>query len=79
MNRIIISMTAAGLLFYAAQAIAVESMTQPTMNKRHTIRDCMTKQMTANKTMSYNGATKVCTDRMKTQPENSASSTPLKQ
>gem|GEM_PF-4025657 len=48
------------------------------VTKRQTIKDCMTKKMTADRTLSYNAASKVCTAMVKPPPAETASNTPLK-
>lgn len=38
------------------------------MSKRQIVLDCMSRRMAADRTMSYNSASKECTARMKSQP-----------
>ena len=50
-------------------ALAGTLQSQALLN-RHQLADCMSKQMAASRTISYNEASKLCRDRMKTQAEN---------
>jgi len=90
MNRT--SITAAALLAGAAlsagmaarQAFANDTSshtaaTQTPTAKRQTIKDCMSRKMTADRTLSYNGAAKVCAAILKPPRDETASNTPLKQ
>jgi hypothetical protein len=49
-------------------AFAAPAPSQAMLNKKQLI-GCMTKQMSASRTISYNEATKVCKDLMKSQSE----------
>jgi hypothetical protein len=46
--------------------------------KRQTVKMCMSRKMTADRTLSYNAAVKVCTAMVKPPPAETASNTPLK-
>jgi hypothetical protein len=62
----------------AAQAFAVDAMSQSTVGKRQAIAlvtGCMTKRMSANRAVSYNEAMKVCKAQLNKQIDNSASGT----
>jgi len=77
MNHVLTAIAMTGLLI-GAQALAVDSTGQPTISKRQRITQivgCMRKQMSANNTISYNEAMKMCKDQMNTQSNNSASRT----
>jgi len=58
----------------SAQAIAADIAGRPPSPKRLLIA-CMTKKMSASRTISYNEATKVCQAQLKTQSATLASST----
>jgi hypothetical protein len=73
MKRLIMTTSLIGVLFAAAPAFSRDATGQPTMNKRQTIRDCMSRQMTANKTLTYINAAKTCSDRIKIRGDTSAS------
>ncbi len=77
MNHVLTAIAMTGLLI-GAQALAVDSTSQPTISKRQLIAQmvgCMKKQMAANKAISYNEALKTCKDQMNTQSGKSASRT----
>jgi hypothetical protein len=84
MNRIIPLFAVTIALLIEVRALA-DPVSPPT-NRRQMI-SCMTKQMAANKAISYNEATKLCKDQLKSQsgsvainnagkPVNSASTPP---
>jgi hypothetical protein len=79
MTRRLIAMGVSSLMLIGSQAFAGDAARQPTILKRQSIKDCMTKQMAADKTLSYNDATKTCTDRVRTQSAKLASTEPPKQ
>ena len=70
MNRCRFSLPTVGLMlltgagFLAASAWA-DAANPAASIKRQTIRGCMTRQMAADKTLSYNAAAKVCSERLK--------------
>jgi hypothetical protein len=75
MNRIfpLLAMTSALL-------IGIRTFADPTsaaMNRRQMV-SCMTKQMSASKTISYNEATKLCRDQLKSQNGSVATNTAAK-
>lgn len=51
-----------------SQAVAVTPVSHAILNRRQ-LADCMTKQMAASRTISYNEASKVCKDRIKAQAD----------
>ena len=53
-----------GLLMLGVHAADAASPTSPS---RRQLSGCMTKQMTASRTISYNEASKVCKDQLKSQ------------
>jgi hypothetical protein len=88
MNRVLTVTAMSGAIFAGAQALAVDSIRQPTMSKRQMIVqivDCMKNRMSGNKTISYNEAAKACKDQISKQSNSStsgalvASDTPAKQ
>jgi hypothetical protein len=62
-------------------AFASDSSTNQssTVIKRQAIKDCMTRKMSADKTLSYIAAAKVCTALSKPPVNETASNTPIKQ
>jgi hypothetical protein len=69
--------TAAGVMLLGMQALAADLPGQA-KNSRRQIVECVIKRMSANKTVSYNEATKVCKERLKPQNDDLASNTPIK-
>ena len=87
MNRVLTMIAVTSVIFAGEQAFAVDSISQPTIGKRHSILQivgCMKKRMSANKTISYNEAAKACKDQTNKPSDNSpsgalvASDTPAK-
>jgi len=74
----ILAGTCAGPAVFAADVSGHTSSTQTAPAKRQTIKDCMSRKMTADRTLSYNAAAKVCTALVKPPPAETASITPLK-
>ena len=67
MKRVVMVIALAGAIFVGAQALAVDSTSQPTMSKRQMIAQmvgCMRKRMSADKSSSYNAAMKACKDQI---------------
>jgi hypothetical protein len=52
-----------GALLLSAQAAAVDSTNPPTARRQ--LMDCMNRHMSANKTLSYNQASKVCKEQLR--------------
>ena len=78
MNRVLAVIALIGAVFWGAQALADDSIRQSTMSKRQMIVQivgCMKKQMSTNKTISYNEAAKACKDQINKRSDNSASGT----
>lgn len=78
MDRVLAVIAMTGAVFWGAQALAVDSIRQPTMSKRQMIVQivgCMKKRMSTNKTISYNEAAKACKDQINKQSNNSISGT----
>jgi pectin methylesterase-like acyl-CoA thioesterase len=76
MNRIVTAIALTGVTFFGTQALAVDSTSQSTMNKRQMIVQmvgCMRKRMSANKSSSYNEAKKACKDQINRESDNSPS------
>jgi hypothetical protein len=76
-----------GVIFVGTQAHAVDSTSQSTLSKRQMIVQmvgCMKKQMSADKSRSYNAAVKACKDQINREGDDlpsdalSASDTPAK-
>jgi hypothetical protein len=63
MNRALAAMGVIGALLLGAQAVAVDSTNPPTARRQ--LMDCMNRRMSANKTLSFNQATKVCKEQQK--------------
>lgn len=77
MNRVLTVIATAGVMLVGAQAIAVDSAGQSRIPRRQ-MMDCMMKRMSSDKSLSYNEATKVCKDLLRTQNDKLASNTPIK-
>lgn len=78
MNCVLVVIAMTGAVFWGAQALAVDSIPQPTMSKRQIIVQivgCMKKRMSTDKTISYNEAAKACKERLNKQSDNSISGT----
>jgi hypothetical protein len=71
MNRTLAAIGMMGAVLVGAQAHAVNPTPQSTLNRRQ-LMDCMTKQMSASRTISYNEATKVCRNQLKLQNDSLA-------
>jgi hypothetical protein len=72
MNREIAASVLIGVIFVGTQAHAVDSTSQATISKRQMIVQmvgCMRKQMSANKSRSYNEAVKACKDQINMESE----------
>ncbi len=63
---------------FASDTSSHTASTQTPTTKRQTIKDCMSRKMTADRTLSYNGAAKVCAALLKPPRDETASNTPLK-
>jgi hypothetical protein len=77
-NRVLAVVAMAGAVFWGAQALADDSIRQPTMSKRQMIVQivgCMKKRMSTNRAISYNEAAKACKDQINKQSDNSISGT----
>jgi hypothetical protein len=75
-NRLLNVIATTGVMFAGAQALAVDSINQPTIGKRQMIvqvADCMRKQMSSSKTVSYNQSMKACRDQINKRMDNSMS------
>jgi hypothetical protein len=66
-----------GALVVGAQALAVNWTSSSTLTRRQ-LADCMTKRMSASKTISYNEAAKVCKDQLKSQKDSMAANNATK-
>jgi hypothetical protein len=66
MNRALLTSVIVGVASMSVQAMAVDSISHP-VSPRHQLMACMTKRMSASKTISYNEATKVCKAQLKSQ------------
>jgi hypothetical protein len=83
MKRVVMMTAVSGLLVAGAlvpveRGLAWDAGNPPAANKRQSIRDCMSRQMIANKSLSYINAAKLCTDKVKMQGDTSASNTAVK-
>ncbi|MGC2031457.1 MAG: hypothetical protein WA642_15660 [Steroidobacteraceae bacterium] len=72
MKLIFLAVALTGVLA-GAQALAADVSTQnaPVANKRQLV-GCMTRRMSANRTVSYNDAKKACTAQLKPQADGAA-------
>jgi hypothetical protein len=66
MKRVITVLATTGVILLSAQALAIDSMSQSKIDRRHMIQ-CMTKRMMGDRTLSYNAAARVCKDELKAQ------------
>ncbi|MDB6085269.1 MAG: hypothetical protein JWN43_3150 [Gammaproteobacteria bacterium] len=73
MNRALRMSVLIGVASISSRAVAVDSVAHPQSPRRQLVA-CMTKQMSASKTISYNEATKVCKAQLKSQGATLASS-----
>jgi hypothetical protein len=78
MNSLVISLVLVGGLAAGGQSFA-DPGAQTGMQRRQAVKECMSRQMAANKSMSYIDATKACTERLRSQSDDSAASTQIKQ
>jgi hypothetical protein len=76
MQRLMTVMGFGALMLIGAQALAAPPPSQPTQIKRQ-MADCMTKKMSANRTLSYNDARKGCKERLQPGKDEVASITPV--
>jgi len=60
-------------------ALASDTSNQGTAARRQAMKDCMTKKMSADKTLSYNAATRACSALIKPAANETASNSPIKQ
>jgi hypothetical protein len=66
-----------GVALLSARAFAAEPLNRPASN-RHQLLACMTKRMSASRTVSYNEAARLCKDQLKAQNTPPASSAAVK-
>ena len=71
MSRLLMVMSAAGAMLVGAQALADEPIHSKPF--RQQIVGCMTKRMSANKSLSYIDAAKACKEQLKSQNDKLAS------
>src|ERR1700692_804283 len=75
-NRLLNVIATTGAMFAGAQALAVDSINQPTIGKRQMIvqvAGCMRKQMSSSQTVSYNQSMKACRDQTNNRMDTSVS------
>jgi hypothetical protein len=65
--------------YAAGPAFASDTSNQASTLRRQAIKDCMTRKMSADKTISYIAAAKACTELSKPPANETASNTPIKQ
>jgi hypothetical protein len=73
MTRVVTMIALSGVVFVGTRALAVDSISQPTMSKRQMVAQivgCMKKRMSANKNSSYNEAMRACKDQIKKESDN---------
>jgi hypothetical protein len=75
----LILMALCGTACAAGPVFARDASTQDSFAKRQAIKDCMTKKMSADKTISYIAAARACTALTKAPVNETASNTPIKQ
>jgi hypothetical protein len=75
MNRTAMLIALIGVIGLVAQGLAGTSPSQSTLRRRAMV-SCMTKQMSASKTISYNEATKICKEQWKAQNASLVASNP---
>ena len=76
MNRALIAIGVTSALLMVAQACA-DPANRPQTPRRQ-LMDCMSRRMSADRTLSYNDAVKRCKEQMKTQDAAVISSNPAK-
>jgi hypothetical protein len=64
-----------GSLILGAQALSARPES-PAVIARHQLRDCMTERMSANRSLSYNEAMRVCKERLQ-PPKDLAANNPI--
>jgi hypothetical protein len=76
MNRLLIAVATAGVIFVDSQTLAFDSVNQSTMSKRQMISQivgCMKRRMSANKDSSYKEAMKACKAQINNEANNAPS------
>jgi hypothetical protein len=76
MRYFFVMLILAGATSLTAPSFASDPAATPLTVKRQMV-DCMTKRMTANRTLSYNSATQLCKDALQVQKAALASNTPI--
>ena len=77
MKRVVMMITAAGVILLGVQALAADPPGH-SKNFRRQMVGCVIKRMSASRTVSYNEATKACREQFKPQNDDLASNTPTK-
>jgi hypothetical protein len=77
MTRTFAVIATMGALAIGAEALAVNSASPSTLARRQ-LADCVTRQMSASKTISYNEATKACKDQLKSRKDSVAANNATK-
>jgi hypothetical protein len=77
MRRVFILLGMVGTMAAVMQPCSAATPSVATLHKRQ-ISDCMSKQMSASRTISYNEASKLCKQQIKTQNASLASGTATK-
>jgi hypothetical protein len=71
--NLVMTIALTSAIFIGAQALAVDSASQPTMSKHQMIAQmlgCMRKRMSANKSSSYQDSMKACKEQINKQSDN---------
>jgi hypothetical protein len=68
MNWLSVGVVLGAALLYGSEAMATSTESQSVIARRQ-LSACMTKQMQASRTLSYNEATKLCKERLKSQTD----------
>jgi hypothetical protein len=76
MKRVMTVVSFGALMLIGAQTLAAPPPSQSAQMKRQ-MADCMTKKMSANRTLSYNEARKGCKERLQPGKDEVASITPV--
>jgi len=77
MKRVLTMITAAGVMLLGVQALAAD-LPSHAKNSRRQMAGCVTKRMSASRTVSYNAAMKACKEQSKPQNDDLASNTAVK-
>ena len=77
MTRLMTVMGFGALMLIGAQSLAAPPPPSQSAQMKRQMADCMTKKMSANRTLSYNDARKGCKERLQPGKDEVASITPV--